>query len=265
VRFHGLRHPRELGADEIQGFLVHLAMEERLAGSTVAQARAALTFLYRRVLDQPMPELERIPSGRRPHRIPVVLTRAEIAAVLSRLTGVPRLVALLLYGGGLRLLEALTLRVKDVDLERRELRVRRAKGGRDRVTVLPRIALGDLRRHLERVRAQHMLDLAMGRGRVALPGALVRSILTPPPRGRGSGCSRLRATTWTERPERGAGIICIHPWCNGRWHERCGRRGWGNGRGVIHCGTVSRRICWRVGPTFGWCRSFLGTGMFRRR
>jgi integron integrase len=174
VRFHGMRHPRELGVNEIQAFLVHLAMEEHLAASTVAQARAAVTFLYRRVLDEPLPELERIPSGRRPHRLPVVLTRSEVAAVFSRLAGVSRLVALLLYGGGLRLLEALTLRVKDVDLERGELRVRRAKGAKDRVTVLPRVAVGDLGRHLERVRVQHAGDLAAGAGRVALPGALAR-------------------------------------------------------------------------------------------
>jgi len=174
IGFHGRRHPRELGVTEIQAFLVHLAVERRLAAATVAQARAAVTFLYRRVLDEPMPELERIPSGRRPTRLPVVLSRAEVGAVLARMEGVSKLVALLLYGGGLRLLEALTLRVKDVDLERGELRLRRAKGAKDRVTVLPEVVRPVLVRHLERVRVQHQRDLADGSGRVALPGALAR-------------------------------------------------------------------------------------------
>jgi len=169
IGFHGRRHPRELGVTEIQAFLVHLAVERRLAAATVAQARAAVTFLYRRVLDEPMPELERIPSGRRPTRLPVVLSRAEVGAVLARMEGVSKLVALLLYGGGLRLLEALTLRVKDVDLERGELRLRRAKGAKDRVTVLPEVVRPVLVRHLERVRVQHQRDLADGSGRVALP------------------------------------------------------------------------------------------------
>ncbi|MFN2317204.1 MAG: tyrosine-type recombinase/integrase, partial [Gemmatimonadales bacterium] len=107
------------------------------------------------------------PVGRRPVRPPVVLTLAEVAAVLGRLQGVPRLVAVLLYGGGLRLMEALTLRVKDVDLERGELRLRRAKGANDRVTVLPQVAMVELRRQLAWVRLQHGRDLAAGAGRVA--------------------------------------------------------------------------------------------------
>ena len=174
VRFHGRRHPRTLGVEEIRAFLVHLAMERQMAAATVAQARSALVFLYRRVLDLPVPGLGQVPVGRRPVRLPVVLTLAEVAAVLGRLQGVPRLVAVLLYGGGLRLMEALTLRVKDVDLERGELRLRRAKGAKDRVTVLPRVAMAALRRQLEWVRLQHGRDLAVGAGRVALPGALAR-------------------------------------------------------------------------------------------
>jgi integron integrase len=174
VRFHGRRHPRELGVIEIRAFLTHLAVEGRMASASVAQARAALLFLYRRVLELPLEGLDAIPAGRRPVRLPVVLTRGEVSAVLGRLEGVPRLVGLLLYGGGLRLMEALTLRVKDLDLERGELRLRRAKGAKDRVTVLPRAAGPLLARHLERAREQHQRDLAAGSGRVALPGALAR-------------------------------------------------------------------------------------------
>ncbi|HUF64739.1 MAG TPA: integron integrase [Gemmatimonadaceae bacterium] len=169
VRFHGRRHPRELGVVEIRAFLTHLAVEGQMASSTVAQARAALLFLYRQVLGLELEGVDALSRGRRPVRLPVVLTRA-----LRRLPGVSGLVGLVLYGGELRLMEALTLRVKDVDLARGELRLRRAKGAKDRVTVLPAVVRPALARHLEPVRAQHQRDLAAGAGRVALPGALGR-------------------------------------------------------------------------------------------
>ena len=174
IRYHGRRHPRELGSVAIRAFLTDLAVEGRLASATVAQAWAALLFLYRQVLGVDLEGVDALPRGRRPVRLPVVLNRDEVTAVLGRLSGVPRLVGLLLYGGGLRLLEALTLRVKDVDLVRGELRLRRAKGAKDRVTVVPVVVRPALAWHLERVRAQHQRDLVVGAGRVALPGALAR-------------------------------------------------------------------------------------------
>lgn len=174
IRFHGRRHPRELGVGEIRAFLSHLAMEGRMASATVAQARAALLFLYRQVLGLEVEGVEVLPGGRRPVRLPVVLTPEEVAAVMGRLHGTSWLVGVLLYGGGLRLMEALTLRVKDLDLARGELRLRRAKGAKDRVTVLPVVVRPALGRHLERVRIQHHRDLANGAGRVELPGALAR-------------------------------------------------------------------------------------------
>jgi integron integrase len=174
VRFHRLRHPREMGTPEVVQFLTWLAVERQLAFSSQAQAQAALQFLYTHVLDRPLEGFERAPRGRAPVRLPVVLTESEVRRVLEALAGVPRLVALLLYGSGMRLLECLTLRVKDVDLERAEIRVRRAKGARDRVTMLPRSAVEPLRQHLVRVRALHARDLAAGHGAVALPDALVR-------------------------------------------------------------------------------------------
>lgn len=174
IRFHGRRHPRELGVDGIRAFLTHLAVEGRMASATVAQARAAVLFLYRQVLGIGLEGVDALPRGRRPVRLPVVLTRGEVAAVLGRLSGRSWLVGVLLYGGGLRLMEALTLRVKDVDLARGELRLRRAKGAKDRVTVLPAVVRPALERHLERVRVQHLRDLADGAGRVELPGALAR-------------------------------------------------------------------------------------------
>jgi integron integrase len=174
VRYHRLRHPATLGEAEIRAFLTHLAVERRVAPSTLSQALAAILFLYREVIRRPLTELGGIPRARGPVRLPVVLTAAEVHAVIIQLCGTSRLVALLLYGGGLRLMEALTLRVKDLDLDRREIRLRRAKGAKDRVTVLPALAVPPITQHLERVRALHARDLAAGHGRVDLPEALDR-------------------------------------------------------------------------------------------
>ena len=174
VHFHRTRHPRELGAREVEAFLSDLAVRGRVSAATQNQARAALVFLYRDVLGAPIEALGEIVRAKRPVRLPVVLTRAEVRAVLSRLEGQSRLVALLLYGAGLRLLEALSLRVKDVEFGSGQLLVRHGKGGKDRVTVFPRSAAVPLTRHLETVRRVHARDLARGGGGVALPGALAR-------------------------------------------------------------------------------------------
>lgn len=178
VRDQGLRHPRGLGEREVTAFLTRLAVEGRVAASTQAQALAALLFLYRHVLERPLEGLGRVPRGRMPVRLPVVLTADEVERVLGCLAGTSRLVALLLYGSGLRLMEALTLRVKDLDLARGEIRVRRAKGARDRVTVLARSVVRPLAEHLERVRRLHQRDLEAGAGAVELPGALRRKYPT---------------------------------------------------------------------------------------
>jgi integron integrase len=169
VRFHAFRHPRDLHEADVARFLSHLAVEGRVSAATQAQALAALLFLYRHVLDRPLVGLGNVPRARAPVRIPVVLSRAEVQSVLGELDGTPKLIGMLLYGSGLRLLEALTLRVKDVDLERGEIRIRRA---RDRVTVLPDRLRSPLAEHLDRVRRQHERDLTEGAGSVALPDAL---------------------------------------------------------------------------------------------
>jgi integron integrase len=174
VRYHGTVHPRTLGPDDVRDFLRHLAVEAKVAASTQAQARAAILFLYRDVLDQPMGELGEIPRARAPLRIPIVLTPGEVSAVLSQLHGVYRLIGVMLYGGGMRLMECLTARVKDIDLERRELRIRRGKGSKDRLTVIPESAIPHLRRHLAAVQAQHARDVLQGGGSVELPAALHR-------------------------------------------------------------------------------------------
>jgi integron integrase len=174
VLFHGRRHPRELGAAEIERFLTHLAVEKRVAAATQNQALNAIVFLYREVLAMDAPVLSEIVRARKPRRLPVVLTREEVIAVLGQLHGAPWLVASLLYGSGLRLLECLTLRVKDLDFAALEVRVRDGKGRRDRVVPLPAKLVQPLRTHLERARTIHRGDLRAGFGAVRLPGALAR-------------------------------------------------------------------------------------------
>lgn len=182
VRFHRKRHPRDMGLAEVQAYLSHLAVERGVSASTQNQAAAAILFLYRRVIgvaltDDPRDDriralLSGVARAKSPERLPTVLDRAEVAMLLARLEGVPWLVACLLYGSGLRLLECMTLRVKDVDWARRELRLRRAKGAADRITVLPEHLRVPLHDHLERVRRQHRRDVAEGGGYVEMPEAL---------------------------------------------------------------------------------------------
>jgi integron integrase len=174
IFFHGKRHPAELGAAEVTGFLSSLAVHGRVAASTQNQALGALLFLYRDALELDLPWLDGIVRAKRPERLPVVLTREEVAAVLRPLTGVSRLMASLLYGSGLRLLECCRLRIQDLDFARNQIVVRGGKGDKDRVTMLPGVVKADLARHLERVRAQHQRDLHQGAGWVELPTALAR-------------------------------------------------------------------------------------------
>lgn len=174
VRFHRLRHPAEMGDLEVQAFLTWLVEERRVSQSTQGQALAALLFLYRYVLDLPLEGQVKLPRGRAPTRLPVVLTRDEVQRVLARLPRVYRLVGWLLYGSGIRLMEGVTLRVKDVDLGRHEIRIRRGKGAKDRVTVLPAALVEPLGLHLERMREQHQRDMVDGSGWVEMPGALDR-------------------------------------------------------------------------------------------
>ena len=174
VIFHGKRHPSELGATDVEAFLTALAVEGRVAASTQNQAKSALLFLYREVLGAELPWLDRIQKAKAPGRLPVVLTRAEVGRVLARLQGVHRLIGALLYGTGLRIMEGMRLRVKDVEFSRREIRVRDGKGNKDRVTMLPLRVVGPLREQVEHARELHRCDLADGFGSVWLPFALDR-------------------------------------------------------------------------------------------
>ncbi|HEY2825398.1 MAG TPA: integron integrase [Gemmatimonadales bacterium] len=174
ARFHG-RHPRRLTSKDINAFLSDLAIRHEVSASTQNQALAALKFLYKDVIGRPFTLAgTAIVRAQEPRRIPIVLSREDVGAVLRQMRGTPRLVVGLLYGSGLRVLEAVTLRVKDVDFDRGEVRVRRGKGAVDRVTMLPQALRNDLAAHLAGARAHHAAEVAAGRGTVALPGAFER-------------------------------------------------------------------------------------------
>lgn len=174
IRFHGKRHPRNMSAPEVEGFLTHLAVEGRVSPSTQNQALAALLFLYRDVLTMDLPWLKDVHRAKRRQKLPVVLTSREVQAVLSRMHGRALVMAQLLYGSGLRLMECLRLRVKDVGFERREILVRDGKGGKDRVTMLPDAIVPALHEQIAETLALHADDLAAGFGEVYLPYALAR-------------------------------------------------------------------------------------------
>ena len=166
------RHPNEMGAVEVEVFLTHLAVERNVSASTQNQAKSALLFLYKEVLGVALPWLDNVEQAKTPKRLPVVLTKTEVQAVLGRLSGTHWLIASLLYGTGMRILEALRLRVKDIDFERKEILIRDAKGFKDRVTMLPLALVAPLKTHLERVKQLHQNDLNDGVGAVYMPQAL---------------------------------------------------------------------------------------------
>jgi len=170
--FHGKKHPIEMGNREIRSFLTHLVMERNVSPSTQNQALHALLFLYREVLQIELPQIGAVERSRKLPRLPVVMTRREVQSVLDELKGTPRLVVSLLYGSGLRLIECLRLRVKDLDFEKNLIVVRYGKGDKDRITMLPESLITPIRRHLDQVRLLHQKDLKEGFGEVYLPYAL---------------------------------------------------------------------------------------------
>ncbi len=176
VRHYRGRHPRELDEPEVRAYLGHLATERKVSASTQSQALAAIQFLYRDVLRRPIGFVTGVPRAKRRERLPVVLTRTEVRALIEQLNGAKRIMALLLYGAGLRLNECLSLRVKDIDFEMRQIVVRGGKGDKDRVTMLPASVEVALLGQLEKVRALHARDVAAGGGDVELPGALARKL-----------------------------------------------------------------------------------------
>ncbi len=171
---NGKRHPSEMGEREVEWFLTRLAVQGKVAASTQNQALSALLFLYREVLGQDLPWMDNIRRAKRPERLPVVLTVEEVSRLLVQMSGVHHLMASLLYGSGIRLMECVRLRVQDIDFVRSEILVRRGKGGKDRRTMLPARTVPALQLHLAQTRVLHERDLAVGHGAVWLPGALAR-------------------------------------------------------------------------------------------
>ena len=180
IRFHGLRHPRELGAEAVEAFLTHLAVRRNVAASTQNQAKSALLFLYKEVLGAELPWLDGVESAKQSKRLPVVLSQSEATQLLARMSGTAGLIARLLYGSGLRLMEGVRLRVKDLDLDRCAILVRDGKGAKDRVTVLPQRLMEPLAAQLAVTDALHKRDLSEGFGAVYLPHALERKYPNAP-------------------------------------------------------------------------------------
>ncbi len=180
IRFHGLRHPADMGVEEINTFLTHLAVKKKVSDSTQNQALSALLFLYRYVFGVDIGNLGDVVRARKSHHLPVVMTRSETRAVIERMRGDAHLMASLLYGSGIRLSECVSLRVQDLEFERHEVLVFSGKGNKDRVTMLPESLSGPLQVHLRKVRSIHEQDLADGWGRVFIPDGLARKYPTAP-------------------------------------------------------------------------------------
>jgi integron integrase len=172
ILFNDKRHPRELGAEAVSAFLTHLAVDRNVSPSTQSQAKSAILFLYRVVLNAQLPWIDEVVSVKRSNRLPVVLTASEVRKLLEQMNGTVGLLCALLYGTGMRLMEGLRLRTKDVEFERREILVRHGKGGKDRMTVLPENLILPLKEQLSKARALHQRDLTEGFGSVWLPNAL---------------------------------------------------------------------------------------------
>lgn len=174
ILFHGKRHPKDMGALEVEAFLNHLAVREQVAASTQSQALNALVFLYDGVLLLPLGKMQHLKRVQQRHRIPVVLNRSEVKAVFSQMSGTLLLMAQVMYGAGLRVHECVTLRVKDIDLTARTISVRDSKGSKDRTTVLPQQLVDPLQRHLLQIAVLHQDDLSRGAGLAPMPEALSR-------------------------------------------------------------------------------------------
>ncbi len=267
IRFHGRRHPREMGKAELEAFLTSLATEARVSASTQNQALAALLFLYREVLDLPFPWLDQVVRAKPRVRAPVVLTRREVWALLGRLNGEAWLIASLLYSSGMRLLECLQTRIKDVDLEYRAITVRDGKGQKDRVVPLAEVLLAHVVAQVERTRLLFDDDRNCGRPGVSLPHALGRKY-------------RDASTTWPWQFLFPAPALCRDPYGSGliRHHlhpqriQRAVKDGTGRGappsQSPFHrtrSDTASRRTCSKPAPIFVRCRSCSDIPTSRRR
>jgi integron integrase len=257
IHFHGKRHPVAMGALEIEAFLTDLAVARNVAAATQNQARSALLFLYREILAIELPWLEGVQSAKASTHLPVVLTRDEVARVLDRLAGTHRLIGALLYGTGMRIMEGVRLRVKDVEFARGEIGVRDGKGAKDRMTMLPRNLATRLRAHLDEVRALHRQDLADGFGATYLPAALQRKY---PAAACDWGWQYVFPSRNISRDPR-SGVARRHHVSDQAFSARCVRRcatpASSSRRRRIRCAIRSRRTCSKPATTLGPFRNYL--------
>jgi integron integrase len=246
VFFHNKRHPIELGEPEIAQFLSSLASDSHVSASTQNQALNALLFLYKEVLEKKIWLIQGVVRANRPKRLPVVLTIEEVKRVLDCLQGTPWLMAVLLYGAGLRLLECCHLRIKDIDFARNQIVVRAGKGNKDRYTMLPAAVVEPLRKHLQVVKRQHEEDLTRGLGRVALPDALERKY---PNAGKEWGWQWVFPATshYVDKlTEKIAGIIFTKRFFRKRSKKQGSRQTSSSRRVVTPYVILSQPICWRT-------------------
>ena len=261
IVFHDKRHPKDMGATEIRAFLTHLAVHDKVAASTQNSALNALLFLYRHVLRQPFPDLGEIERAKRPRRVPAVFTQEEVPQVLAHLTGVPALMAGLLYGAGLRLMECVRLRVKDVDFAYRQITVRDGKGAQDRVTMLPQSLVALLQRHLSKVKLVHEEDVLAGYGEVFFPMPSPGKIRTPGHRGRGSMFSRPRSAPSIRAPGLHDVITSRRPSCKKPCTAPCVAPESRNAAVVTPYAIRLPPTCWKMAMTFAPFRNSWDTRM----
>jgi integrase len=221
ILFHGKRHPAEMGKPEIEQFLTGLAVQRNVAASTQNQALAAILFLYKDVLTQDPGWLDDVVRAKRPRRLPVVLTREEVKAILAELDGRNWIMVMLLYGAGLRLVECLSVRVKDIDFSRNEILVRDGKGQKDRHTMLPAAVKEALGRHLEQLRPSIRSTCGAATRRFTSRMRLPESIRTHRPTGLGNGSFRPPISVRTHAQERSAGSTSMNPCCSARSRRPC--------------------------------------------
>lgn len=256
---NGKRHPDTMGAPQVEAFLTHLAASDNVAPSTQNQALAALLFLYREVLGRELPWMDEIQRAKRPRRLPTVLTEDEVSALLAQMEGCHGLMAALLYGTGMRLMECVRLRIKDVDFGRNEVVVRDGKGGKDRRTILPQSLRGPLLAQVEAARQVLRAIWSRVMARSGYRRHWHASIRTRRVRLAGSTCSRRRAAASIRAAARCAGIMWTRRGCSARSRRPAGRRDWRSRPVATRCGIPSPRTCWKPVTTSARCRSCSAT------
>jgi len=262
ILFHGKRHPSDMGEEEIAAFLTHLAVNGHVSASTQNQALSALLFLYQQVLDRKLHFIDKVERVRRPPKLPVVFTRVEARAVLAQLKGDYRLMAELLYGSGLRLMECVRLRVKDIDFGYNQITVRDGKGLRERVTLLPQRLRRPLQLHLERVKELHQHHLAHGDGRVHLPLLWAGNIRMQIAHGYGNTSFLRPGSPPIPAPARHVAITYRKRTCKTRSSSPFSRHALQRPPVAILFGIRSQRIYSKTDTTSARCKSCLATKMF---